>query len=267
MVLFILNRILSKTIEESNYQRNKNKKQNNNHQSKKAKFTHWLFTNYLKIMTSDNATCPSLNNLTSNPVILTIDNLKLLRLSSYNRSVGTVIQVSCYKTLKLYGSPSVTCQKNFTWSSEPNCEYAVVEQPMSERTKLIISLSTISGFLVLLTLISIICFLFRKDKRETDNYKNIQNGSLYYSTESLKFDSLKQKENIHLNPVTLPQNQSQWGEMETALPRLPSNTSLDTPTNLRKKKYDFEEFNVYALRQGRDPFLWRPVVSNMHFDN
>ena len=32
-----------------------------------------------------------------------------------------------------------------------------------------------------------------------------------------------------MNPVTLPQKKSQFDVMETALPRLPSNTSLDTP--------------------------------------
>ncbi|XP_036365653.1 uncharacterized protein LOC118766363 isoform X1 [Octopus sinensis] len=32
-------------------------------------------------------------------------------------------------------------------------------------------------------------------------------------------------------------------------------------------KYKFDEINVHALRQGRDPFLWKPVPNNMYFDD
>ena len=66
--------------------------------------------------------CPRLNNMASNPNIITIENFKLLRLSTYNRTVGAVVEVSCLKPLKLYGSPIVTCQKNFSWTNQPKCD-------------------------------------------------------------------------------------------------------------------------------------------------
>lgn len=230
--------------------------------------------------------CPSLNNLKKNPDVVTKNNLNLLRLSNYDRKVGASVKVSCVSDLKLYGSETLTCQKDLTWSSQPYCNFPP-SSALSEKTKMIIGVSTVTGFLVILTLTAIIYYLVRKYKEENDSYKHMRSGSICNSVNSLPQETNmrygypkdaefygpktylpgKRFDNIHMNPVNLPQQKSEMEIMESAIPRLPSNASLDGPRQFRKKKYDFEEFNVYALRQGRDPFLWRPVITNMNFSN
>ena len=68
--------------------------------------------------------CPELAK--PQPDIITIDNIKSLVLSTYERTPGTSVTITCLSNTshKLVGESVLTCLQNGTWSADvPTCEY------------------------------------------------------------------------------------------------------------------------------------------------
>ncbi|GAB1605678.1 hypothetical protein Ahia01_000850100, partial [Argonauta hians] len=243
--------------------------------------------------------CPPLNNLTENPQIITAENAFILRLSNYNNYVGAKVNVSCPLPYILEGERSLTCLPNKFWSNNATCHLSRKEDTVFDEKKLVIGLST--GLVLLCLLVILIftivkvarCRATRKQRGQrkgvgfkgNSQHTNFSNPILAattairplngetcpgYSSSSQTF--LLNIPDRHVpdipvvKPVTIPQVEASLkGESESMrLSILPQRfLSWENPP---PDKYKFEEINVHALQQGRDPFLWKPVPNNMYFD-
>jgi hypothetical protein len=67
--------------------------------------------------------CPKLNTLDSNIDEVTTENASQLRISTYTRTVGTEVELSCLEGYKLVGQTKVRCRTGLTWdySTKPSC--------------------------------------------------------------------------------------------------------------------------------------------------
>lgn len=75
--------------------------------------------------TTSSALCPEL--ATPPTFVITIENVDSLRLSTYNRTVGTTVQITCLTRpeFRLVGTPNLTCLGNGSWDDAiPICEPA-----------------------------------------------------------------------------------------------------------------------------------------------
>lgn len=65
--------------------------------------------------------CPKLTELTATTVVITKSLLDDLIVSTYSRTVGTAVNVSCREGFTLVGPATVTCQTSGSWSGSPYC--------------------------------------------------------------------------------------------------------------------------------------------------
>ena len=78
-----------------------------------------MYTNLWKINKNLIAECPSLTTLTNDTIILTKDDVMELQVSTWTRTVGTVVDVTCQPGLKLEGEKRLTCLASGSWDADP----------------------------------------------------------------------------------------------------------------------------------------------------
>lgn len=67
--------------------------------------------------------CPRLNPFASDPIVITSLNQYELRLSTYDRTPGTEVTLTCVDDLQIQGQSVITCQDDGNWNfeSRPYC--------------------------------------------------------------------------------------------------------------------------------------------------
>ncbi|XP_053388127.1 uncharacterized protein LOC128551323 [Mercenaria mercenaria] len=118
-----------------------------------------------------NVLCPELAE--PQPDIITVDNMNAISLSTYARTPGTHVIVTCLSktTHKLIGQNQITCLKNGTWdASTPKCEFmkrttvAPTTTPSGANTTPSVihttsTYSTILPYLVGLIILAVVCLM------------------------------------------------------------------------------------------------------------
>ncbi|XP_069102866.1 uncharacterized protein, partial [Argopecten irradians] len=121
--------------------------------------------------------CSKLNTQDGQPDIISSANHKQLVLSSYNRTVGTEVTLSCYSPYVLHGQSKVTCQSDGTWDvqSIPYCgdKTTAADEGMTEETKILIGVLVGVGAFVVMVLLCIVCIVHgtakaRRQKRSAN---------------------------------------------------------------------------------------------------
>ncbi|XP_063436265.1 uncharacterized protein LOC134717702 [Mytilus trossulus] len=113
------------------------------------------------------ADCPKLNNLDSNSDVTTTSNKGDLRLSTYTRTTGTSVNLSCLEDYTLVGQSSVTCQAGGSWdfADKPYCKANSTSDGLSTGTKILIGAVAGGVALVLFIIILIACCMQRKSRK------------------------------------------------------------------------------------------------------
>ncbi|OWF38734.1 hypothetical protein KP79_PYT23155 [Mizuhopecten yessoensis] len=106
--------------------------------------------------------CSKLNTQDGQPDIISSTNHKQLVLSSYNRTAGTDVTLSCYSPYVLNGQSKVTCQADGTWDVDtmPFCgDKAMTDEGMTAETKILIGVLVAVGAFVIMVLLCIVCIV------------------------------------------------------------------------------------------------------------
>ncbi|KAK6178539.1 hypothetical protein SNE40_013309 [Patella caerulea] len=112
--------------------------------------------------------CPMLTSSNVQPTILTADTIKELRLSTYKRLPGTVVNLSCYGNYTLIGTDQVVCSQDGEWNyyTKPYCNLIQTGQ-LSDLHKLLLGVGVGTAILSVIVLIAIIgALLYRSKKRK-----------------------------------------------------------------------------------------------------
>lgn len=80
------------------------------------------YTNY-KSYAYISVVCPRLNPFALDPIVITSLNQYELRLSTYDRTPGTEVTLTCVDDLQIQGQSVITCQDDGNWNfeSRPYC--------------------------------------------------------------------------------------------------------------------------------------------------
>ncbi|XP_052085059.1 uncharacterized protein LOC127722199 [Mytilus californianus] len=122
------------------------------------------------------ADCPILNNLNSNSDVTTTLNKGELRLSTYTRTVGTTVNLSCLDDFTLVGQSSVTCKTGgWDYTDKPYCKANSTSDGLSTGTKILIGAVVGGVALVLFIIILIACCMRRKSRKAKSDQEKFYN--------------------------------------------------------------------------------------------
>lgn len=111
--------------------------------------------------------CAKLNTLLSNQDIVTTENASQLRLSTYTRTPGTQVTLSCIDGYSLIGQSTVTCQPNGSWNygESPYCK-SNSSDGLSTDMKILIG-CLVGGLILLVLLIILIAYCCRRRRKKS----------------------------------------------------------------------------------------------------
>ncbi|ESO82242.1 hypothetical protein LOTGIDRAFT_170155 [Lottia gigantea] len=112
------------------------------------------------------------------PRLVSGDAVKELRLSTYNRTPGTVVNLGCYNNYTLVGTDQITCSQAGEWSyyTKPYCSSPQGNQ-LSELHKLLLGVGVGAAVLFVFVLIGIIGALIYRSKQRRKRARRFRHPS------------------------------------------------------------------------------------------